>query len=84
MKPCKICQQPKSIHFSSSWMDFSKPDHKFEMDNLLYIENKLKKREREDKHKKLNFCLICKQDKKSPFGICKECSERLIGEEKCI
>jgi len=67
MKPCKICHWPKTSH---SWND----NHKFEMDNLLWIENKLKQREREDKHKKLNYCLICKQDKKSPFGICRECS----------
>jgi len=79
MKPCKICGFPKTSHLNISW--FSKADHKFEMDNLLWIENKLKQREREDKHKKLNFCLICKQDKKSPFGICKECSELLIKEK---
>jgi hypothetical protein len=74
MKPCKICQQPKT------WHDLIYKAHKFEMDNLLWVEKQLEKREREDKHKKLNFCLICKQDRKSPFGICKECSERLIGE----
>ena len=80
MKPCKHCGGTKTSHLTH-WMDWAKPTHEYEMDNLLWIENQLKKREREDKHKKLNFCLICKQDKKSPFGICKECSERLIQEK---
>jgi len=81
MKPCKICAQPKTWHDTYVNGYLSNVDHKFEMDNLLWIENQLKKREREDKHNKLNYCLICKQDKKSPFGICKECSERLIQEK---
>lgn len=81
MKPCKICKEPKSIHFNFGWMDFTKPDHEFVMDNLGYLERRLKAKELEDKHKKLNFCLICKQGRKSPFGICKECSERLIEEK---
>ena len=50
------------------------------MDNLTYLERRLKAKELVEKHKKLNICLICKQDRKSPFGICKDCSERLIGE----
>jgi len=62
-------------------MSFTKPDHEYEMDNLVYLERRLKAKELVEKHKKLNYCLICKQDKKSPFGICKECSERLIGEK---
>jgi hypothetical protein len=80
MKPCKHCGGSKTWH-KFDYNSFTHADHKFEMDNLLWIENQLKKKEREEKHKKLNFCLICKQDKKSPFGICKECSERLIGEK---
>ena len=81
MKPCKICQQPKSYHDYYINGFLNAINHKFEMDNLLWIERQLGKKEREDKHKKLNYCQICKQDKKSPFGICKECSERLIGEK---
>jgi hypothetical protein len=77
MKPCRVCQQPKTYH---TWY-LTATNHKFEMDNLLWVEGQLKKREREDKHRKLNFCLLCKQDRKSPFGICRECSERLIGEK---
>jgi hypothetical protein len=78
VKPCKICNEPKTWHYG--WrIDY--PDHKFEMDNLAYLEKRVLAKELVDKHKKLNFCLICKQDKKSPFGICKECSERLIQEK---
>jgi hypothetical protein len=83
MKPCKTCGLPKNHHkgtYVHGW--YSKRDHEFEMDNLLWVENQLKKREREEKHKRLNFCQICKQNKKSPFGICKECSDRLIEEKK--
>jgi hypothetical protein len=78
MKPCKICGAAKTYHYDPfSWTN----GHKFEMDNLLWVENQLKAKEREEKHKRLNYCQICKQDKKSPFGICKECSERLIKEK---
>lgn len=81
MKPCKHCGQAKTYH--GLYVDgfYNKKDHQYEMDNLLWIENRLKAKERDEKHKKLNYCLICKLDKKSPFGICKECSERLIGEK---
>lgn len=81
MKPCKICGFGKVYHNSPNWMSFTRPDHEFQMDNLLWIENQLKKKEREEKHNKLNYCLICKNTRKSPFGICKDCSERLIGEK---
>lgn len=78
MKPCKHCNSPKTYH---STFPTLYGNHQYEMDNLLWIENCLKAKERDEKHKKLNYCLICKLDKKSPFGICKECSERLIGEK---
>ena len=81
MKPCKHCGQPKTYHIFD-YNSFSKIDHKFEMDNLLWLENRLKAKEGDEKHRKLNYCQICKNNKKSPFGICKECSERLIGELK--
>jgi hypothetical protein len=77
VKPCKICGGSKTSHYTS-WLGYGTPDHKFEMDNLLWIERQLKVKELEEKHKKLNFCQLCKQNKKSPFGICKECSEVLI------
>jgi hypothetical protein len=79
MKPCKICQRPKTYH---TWYFIRGTDggHEFSMDNLLYLEKQLKNKELEEKHKKLNFCQICNLIKKSPFGICKECSERLIVE----
>lgn len=73
MKPCKICKYPQTYHYWNS-------NHIFEMDNLLYLERKLKAKELADKHNKLNFCLLCKENKKSPFGICKLCSEQLIVE----
>jgi hypothetical protein len=78
MKPCKICHEPKGWHGQSYGGYVSITAHEFQMDNLLWIEKQLEKKEREDKHKKLNYCQICKQDKKSPFGICQQCSEWAI------
>jgi hypothetical protein len=76
MKPCSICKQPKTYH---TWYRVNIPGgHKFEMDNLIYLERKAAAKELVDKHHKLNFCQICKQNRKSPFGICQECSEKYI------
>lgn len=72
MKPCKHCNSPKSYH---STFPILYGNHKFEMDNLLWIENQLKAKELKEKHQRLSYCQICKNTRKSPFGICKECSE---------
>lgn len=92
MKPCKICKQAKGYHNNDGTWDnirnnngwsYSSPDipkHKFEMDNLAFLEKKLRVKELEEKHRKLNFCMICKNIRKSPFGICQECSVVLIEE----
>ena len=79
MKPCKICQQPKTYH-DWSFVNYTTNGHKFEMDNLLWLEKKVKAKEAADKRRALNFCQICGYTKKTPFGICKECSAMLIAE----
>lgn len=78
MKPCQICQLPKTYH---TWYYVHGADgHEFQMDNLAYLELKVKAKERKEKHCRLNFCQICKLDRKSPFGICEECSIKIIAE----
>lgn len=81
MKPCRICQKPKTYH---GWyfIHNAAGGHEFQMDNLAYLERKVKAKEQQEKHNKLNFCQICRLVRKSPFGICQECSTRLIAEKQ--
>jgi len=78
MKPCLICQQPKTHHSDYGWRNFNKDGHDFKADNLAYLERKVKLKEARDKAHKLNWCQICLDVRKSPFGICKECSAKII------
>ena len=82
MKPCVVCQQPKTWH-TWSFTNFGDHKHEYKADNLAYLERQLKLKEAREKAHRLNYCQICKLVRKSPFGICRECSERLIAERKC-
>ena len=92
MKPCKICTHPKTYHNKGIYCidvciacwDDKKKLHKFELDNLALLERKFEVKQRNNYHKKLNFCQLCNQVKKSPFGICKECSENIISKKELI
>lgn len=75
MKSCRLCKQPKSYHVNK-WL--GGPDHKFELDNLDFLNRKFEAKLKEEKHRRLNYCQICRLIKKSPFGLCKECSEMSI------
>jgi hypothetical protein len=71
MKICKHCKSPKTYHYAYG-------DHKFELDNLDYLERKFNRKEEREARRKRNYCLICRLVKKSPFGLCKECCEMFI------
>ena len=81
MKPCLVCKQSKSYHHGG-FIWGTTTDHEYKADNLAYLERMVKLKEVREKARKLNYCLICKNIKKSPFGICKECSTKLIKENK--
>jgi hypothetical protein len=81
MKPCLVCEQPKGYH-SSDFILGTRLDHEYKADNLAYLERMVKLKETREKARKLNWCLICKNVRKSPFGICKECSAKLILEKQ--
>lgn len=79
MKPCLVCKQAKGFH---GYNIFGTADHQYKPDNLAYLERMVKLKETREKARKLNWCLICKNVRKSPFGICQECSAKLILENQ--
>lgn len=78
MKPCSICGEPKTWH-DDFW---NIKDHKFQLDNLKYLEKKYSNKKKKEEQKKRNTCQICGNYRKSPFGICKECSEILVNRHR--